>query len=134
VVTDVQEEEWDREIEIFLQQLDDCQEGKTSNLEETLLVKEETKTSPPGLQELPHTWKYEFLTEDSKQPVIISSLLILLEEYDFVEKLEKDYDALVWNSDDVSSTICLPKMNKEKEVNSSVDAYNSSVPPLEDPP
>ncbi|GAU30407.1 hypothetical protein TSUD_364530 [Trifolium subterraneum] len=87
--------------------------------------------NPPGLQELPPNGKHVLLGEDSKQPVIISSLLTPLEEDDFVKELEKDHEALVWGSDSIISAFCLHKMNKEEEVNSGVDAYKSSVLPLE---
>ncbi|GAU34018.1 hypothetical protein TSUD_393640 [Trifolium subterraneum] len=41
LVNDMQEEEWDHEIELFLQHLgDDCEETETLNLEGTLIVKE----------------------------------------------------------------------------------------------
>ncbi|GAU44803.1 hypothetical protein TSUD_291960 [Trifolium subterraneum] len=86
VLNDAQEEEWDHEIELFLQHLDDdCEEKEALNLDGTLMVKE----------------------------------------------LKKDDDALVWGSDDINSAFCLHKTNKDEEINSGVEAYKSSVPPLE---
>ncbi|MCI78469.1 hypothetical protein A2U01_0099739, partial [Trifolium medium] len=61
---EAQEAEWDREIEIFLQQLED-------DLEETPKVVEKL----PELKELPPKWKYGFLGEEFKKPIVISSLL-----------------------------------------------------------
>ncbi|MCI56057.1 hypothetical protein A2U01_0077308, partial [Trifolium medium] len=61
---DAQEAEWNREIGIFLQQLD-------GGLEETPKVVEKL----PKLKELPPKWKYVFLGEELKKPIVISSLL-----------------------------------------------------------
>ncbi|GAU21678.1 hypothetical protein TSUD_242500 [Trifolium subterraneum] len=119
VVKDGEEEEWDHEIELFLQQLDDCQERETLNLEGTLLVKEENKPSPPELPDLPRNGKHVLLGEDSKQPVIISNLFTHLEEDDFVKELKKDDDALVWGSDSINSAFCLHKTNKKEEFGTS---------------
>ncbi|MCI37692.1 hypothetical protein A2U01_0058916, partial [Trifolium medium] len=66
---DAQEAEWNREIEVFLQQLED-------GLEEALEVVEKL----PELKELPPKWKCVFLGEDPKKPIVISSLLTSLEE------------------------------------------------------
>ncbi|MCI77602.1 hypothetical protein A2U01_0098872, partial [Trifolium medium] len=66
---DAQEAEWNREIEIFLQHLED-------DLEETPKVVEEL----PELKELPPHWKYVFLGEECKKPIVISSMLTPLEE------------------------------------------------------
>ncbi|MCI28389.1 hypothetical protein A2U01_0049589, partial [Trifolium medium] len=80
IVKDVIEDEWDHEIELFLQQLDDCRVEETPKVEEKLLVKEMGKANLPELKELPPKWKYVFLGEDSKKPIVISSLLTPLEE------------------------------------------------------
>ncbi|MCI36564.1 hypothetical protein A2U01_0057787, partial [Trifolium medium] len=51
--------------------------------------KEAPKLSPPKLKALPPNWKYVFLGDGCKQPVIISSLLTPLEEEEFLKDLKK---------------------------------------------
>ncbi|MCI34534.1 hypothetical protein A2U01_0055754, partial [Trifolium medium] len=75
---DVQEAEWDSEIEIFLQQLED-------DLEETPKVVER----PPELKELPPSWKYVFLGDEFKKPMVISSMLTPLEEEELLREAKK---------------------------------------------
>ncbi|MCI82386.1 hypothetical protein A2U01_0103660, partial [Trifolium medium] len=58
---EAQEAKWNREMEIFLQQLGD-------DLEETPKV----VAKLPELKELPHNWKYGFLGEEFKKPIVIS--------------------------------------------------------------
>ncbi|MCI51653.1 hypothetical protein A2U01_0072897, partial [Trifolium medium] len=55
---DAQEAEWNREIEILLQQLED-------DIEETPKVVEKL----PELKKLPPNWKYVFLGEEVKKPI-----------------------------------------------------------------
>ncbi|MCI67456.1 hypothetical protein A2U01_0088715, partial [Trifolium medium] len=57
---DAQEAEWNSVIEIFLKQLED-------DLEETPKVVEKL----PELKELPPNWKYGFLGEECKKPIVI---------------------------------------------------------------
>ncbi|CAJ2645764.1 unnamed protein product [Trifolium pratense] len=109
----------------------ECQVAETLKVEETLLVEEEFEPSPPGLQELPPNWKYVFLGEDSKQPVILSSLLTPLEEDDLVKELEKDYDTSTWNLNGIIPAFWLHKVYKEEEVNPGVGACKIVIPPLE---
>ncbi|MCI64909.1 hypothetical protein A2U01_0086167, partial [Trifolium medium] len=52
----MREEEWDHEIELFLQQLDDCHEEEPPKVEEKVLVKEAVKPNLPELKELPPKW------------------------------------------------------------------------------
>ncbi|MCI66478.1 hypothetical protein A2U01_0087736, partial [Trifolium medium] len=75
---DAQEAEWNREIEIFLQQLE-------NDLEETPKVVEQ----PPELKELPPNWKYVFLGEKFKKPIVISSGLTPLEEEELLGEAKK---------------------------------------------
>ncbi|MCI42885.1 hypothetical protein A2U01_0064122, partial [Trifolium medium] len=65
MVKDVREEEWDHEIELFLQQLDNGQEEETPKVEEEVIVTEDVKVNPPELKELPPKWKYVCLGGDS---------------------------------------------------------------------
>ncbi|CAJ2669261.1 unnamed protein product [Trifolium pratense] len=74
------EEEWDKEIEICLRQLEACKEEETQKdfekvyaVEEKASGKENLKVTIPELKELPPHLKYVFLGEDASQPAIISS-------------------------------------------------------------
>ncbi|MCI62721.1 hypothetical protein A2U01_0083978, partial [Trifolium medium] len=80
---DAQEEEWNREIEIFLQQLED-------DLEETPKVGEKL----PELKALPPKWKYVFLDEKLKKPIVISSVLNPLEEEELLREAKAVNDGL----------------------------------------
>ncbi|MCI52410.1 hypothetical protein A2U01_0073654, partial [Trifolium medium] len=83
VVMDAKEEEWNHEIEVFLQHLDDGQEEEPKVMEEL-----------PELKELPSKWKYVFLVGDPMKPIIISSLLTPLEEEDVLKEVERENDGL----------------------------------------
>ncbi|CAJ2646526.1 unnamed protein product [Trifolium pratense] len=121
VVIDEKEEEWDHEIEIFLQNLD-------NPLEEEKEPKEIKK--PPELKELPPKWKYVFLGGDSRKPVIISDLLTPLEENDLLKEAEKVNDDLGWDLDGVVPIYCLHKMAKEEEPDPVVNPQKSSTSTL----
>ncbi|PNY08906.1 hypothetical protein L195_g005444 [Trifolium pratense] len=123
VVKDVLEEEWEREIDIFLQQMEECQEEEGSK---------EFKPSPPILQELPPHWKYVFLGEDYKQPVIISNLLTSLEEEDFMKELKKDYDAVVDGLNGTIPIFYFHMMKKEENLNLVVHSQELVTPSLDD--
>ncbi|MCI46529.1 hypothetical protein A2U01_0067769, partial [Trifolium medium] len=72
---EAQEAEWNREIEIFLKHLGD-------DLEDTPTVVEKL----PELKKLPPEWKYGFLGEEGKRPIVISSLLTPLEEEELLKE------------------------------------------------
>ncbi|CAJ2636727.1 unnamed protein product [Trifolium pratense] len=121
VVKDDKEEEWDHEIEIFLQNLDNPLEEE----EESKAIKK-----PLELKELPPKWKYVFLGGDSRKPVIISDLLTPLEENDLLKEAEKVNDDLGWVLDGVVPIYCLHKVAKEEEPNPVVNPQKSSTSTL----
>ncbi|CAJ2657839.1 unnamed protein product [Trifolium pratense] len=121
VVKDEKEEEWDHEIEMFLQNLD-------NPLEEEKDPKAIKK--PPELKELPPKWKYVFLGGDSRKPIIISDLLTPLEENDLLKEAEKVNDDLGWGLDGVVPIYCLHKVAKEEEPNPVVNPQKSSTSTL----
>ncbi|CAJ2653607.1 unnamed protein product [Trifolium pratense] len=121
VVKDEKEEEWDHEIEIFLQNLD-------NPLEEEKEPKAMKK--PPELKELPPKWKYVFLGGDSRKPMIISDLLTPLEENYLLKEAEKVNDDLGWDLDGVVPIYCLHKMAKEEEPDPVVNPQKSSTSTL----
>ncbi|CAJ2669129.1 unnamed protein product [Trifolium pratense] len=118
VVKDEKEEEWDHEIEIFLQNLDNPLEEE----KEPKAIKK-----PPELKELPPKWKYVFLGGDSRKPVIISDLLAPLEENDLLKEAEKVNDDLGWVLDGVVPIYCLHKVAKEEEPDPVVNPQKSST-------
>ncbi|CAJ2645643.1 unnamed protein product [Trifolium pratense] len=121
VVKDDKEEEWDHEIEIFLQNLDNPLEEE----KEPKAIKK-----PPELKELPPKWKYVFLGGDSRKPVIISDLLTPLEENDLLKEAEKVNDDLGWVLDGVVPIYCLHKVAKEEEPDPVVNPQKSSTSTL----
>jgi len=121
VVKDEKEEEWDHEIEIFLQNLDNPLEEE----KEPKAIKK-----PPELKELPPKWKYVFLGGDSRKPMIISDLLTPLEENDLLKEAEKVNDDLGWDLDGVVPIYCLYKVGKEEEPNPVVNPQKSSTSTL----
>ncbi|MCI97415.1 hypothetical protein A2U01_0118716, partial [Trifolium medium] len=62
----------------FLQQLED-------DLEETSKVVDK----PPELKELPPQWKYVFLGEKIKKPIVMSNMLTPLEEEELLGEAKK---------------------------------------------
>ncbi|CAJ2667626.1 unnamed protein product [Trifolium pratense] len=120
VEKDGKEEEWDHEIEIFLQNLDNPLEEE----KEPKAIKK-----PPELKELPPKWKYVFLGGDSRKPMIISDLLTPLEENDLLKEAEKVNDDLGWVLDGVVPIYCLHKVAK-KEPNPVVNPQKSSTSTL----
>ncbi|CAJ2651110.1 unnamed protein product [Trifolium pratense] len=121
VVKDGKEEEWDHEIEIFLQNLDNPLEEE----KEPKAIKK-----PPELKELPPKWKYVFLGGDSRKPMIISDLLTPLEENDLLKEAEKVNDDLGWDLDCVVPIYCLYKVAKDEEPNPVVNPQKSSTSTL----
>ncbi|MCI21263.1 hypothetical protein A2U01_0042429, partial [Trifolium medium] len=126
---DALEEEWEREIDLCLKQLDACRVDEQPKVEEELKVetkgeqgslniKEEIKPSPPELKVLPSHLKYVFLGEDGSNPAIISNLLTPLEEDKLLRVLRENKEALRWKISDskgISPTLCMHKINMEDE-------------------
>ncbi|CAJ2663002.1 unnamed protein product [Trifolium pratense] len=119
------EEEWDKEIEICLRQLEACKVEETSKdfenvyaVEEKESVKEDPKDTTPELKELPSHLKYVFLGEDSSQPAIISSELSSLEAEKLVRVLRDNKEAMGWSIEDlkgISPGFCMHKIKLEDE-------------------
>ncbi|CAJ2652694.1 unnamed protein product [Trifolium pratense] len=119
------EEEWDKEIEICLRQLEACKVEETSKefenvyaVEEKESVKEDPKDTTPELKELPSHLKYVFLGEDSSQPAIISSELSSLEAEKLVRVLRANKEAMGWSIEDlkgISPGFCMHKIKMEDE-------------------
>ncbi|PNX89714.1 hypothetical protein L195_g045836, partial [Trifolium pratense] len=119
------EEEWDKEIEICLRQLEACKVEETSKdfenvyaVEEKESVKEDPKDTTPELKELPSHLKYVFLGEDSSQPAIISSELSSLEAEKLVRVLRDNKEAMGWSIEDlkgISPGFCMHKIKMEDE-------------------
>ncbi|MCI44605.1 hypothetical protein A2U01_0065844, partial [Trifolium medium] len=103
---DAQEAEWNSEIEIFLHQLED-------DLDETPKVVEKL----PELKELPSNWKYVFIGEEFKKPIVISSLLTPLEEEELLKEARMVQDNLEGNLNGMISIYCLHAPKKDKELN-----------------
>ncbi|MCI01048.1 hypothetical protein A2U01_0022072 [Trifolium medium] len=120
VVVDAKEEEWNHEIEVFLQQLDDGQEEAPKEVERL-----------PELKELPPKWKYVFLGGDSKKPVVINSLLTPLEEEDLLQEVEKVSDGLEWDLDGVIPIYCLHTPKKDEDLNPVVQLEEVPTPTLQ---
>ncbi|MCI60810.1 hypothetical protein A2U01_0082066, partial [Trifolium medium] len=78
------EEEWEREIDICLKNLNACRVDENPKLEEIFeeKAKEEAKVEGmvPELKQLPAHLKYVFLGDDASYPAIISSSLTRVEE------------------------------------------------------
>ncbi|GAU46577.1 hypothetical protein TSUD_402660 [Trifolium subterraneum] len=95
------EEEWEKEIEICLRQLEALPEETKPQvlesslaLEEKKYVQEGAKAIIPELKELPSHLKYVFLGGDSSHPAIISSGLNALEEEKLIN-MEDEYKPMV---------------------------------------
>ncbi|MCI72494.1 hypothetical protein A2U01_0093757, partial [Trifolium medium] len=67
----------------------------------------------PELKELPPQWKYVFLGEDSKKPIVISSLLTPLEEKELLKEVETVNDSIRWDLNGVIPIYCLHPPKKE---------------------
>jgi hypothetical protein len=95
------EEEWDREIEICLRQLEASPIEETSAVKEEISIQEtkgsvqkELKVTIPELKELPSHLKYVFLGGKSSHPAIVSSALSSLEEEKLVRVLQANKEAM----------------------------------------
>ncbi|CAJ2651903.1 unnamed protein product [Trifolium pratense] len=119
------EEEWDKEIEICLRQLESCKEEEAQKdfenvyvVEEKASGKEDLKVTIPELKELPPHLKYVFLGEDASQPAIISSRLSSLEAEKLTRVLRENKEAMGWSISDlkgISPGFCMHKIKMEDE-------------------
>ncbi|CAJ2653039.1 unnamed protein product [Trifolium pratense] len=119
------EEEWDKEIEICLRQLEACKEEEAQKdlenvyaVEEKASGKEDLKVTIPELKELPPHLKYVFLGEDASQPAIISSRLSSLEAEKLTRVLRENKEAMGWSISDlkgISPGFCMHKIKMEDE-------------------
>ncbi|XP_045809920.1 uncharacterized protein LOC123904283 [Trifolium pratense] len=94
--------------------------------------KEATKSISLDLKALPPNWKYVFLGDGCKQPVIISSLLTPLEEEKILKYLKKDDGVMGWNLNGVIPAFCLHKLKNEEDSNSVVPSQELLTTTLED--
>ncbi|KAK2361486.1 hypothetical protein QL285_086628 [Trifolium repens] len=70
----------------------------------------------PELKELPPNWKYVFLNEDSKDPVIVSSSLTPLDEEVLLKKFKEGQGGLGFDLNGVIPVLCVtPVKNEEVE-------------------
>ncbi|MCH91321.1 hypothetical protein A2U01_0012248 [Trifolium medium] len=129
------EEEWEREIELCLKNLDACRVDEHPRVEEELKVKskeelssivqekgvsttQEVKPIVPKLKQLPSHLKYVFLGDDDSHPAIISSALTPLEEEKLLRVLRDNKEAIGWKISDlkgISPTFCMHKIKLEEE-------------------
>jgi hypothetical protein len=119
------EEEWEKEIEICLRQLEALpEETKPQVLESSLALEEKkdveegAKAIIPELKELPSHLKYVFLGGDPTYPAIISSGLTALEEEKLVRVLCDNKEAMGWSIADlkgISPGFCMHKIKMEDE-------------------
>jgi hypothetical protein len=70
---------------------------------------EASKPSFPELKELPSKWKYVFLGDKSKSPVIISSSLTPLEEEQLLKEYKEGQDGMGLDLDGAIPVLCLHK-------------------------
>ncbi|MCH95975.1 hypothetical protein A2U01_0016958 [Trifolium medium] len=115
-----QEAEWNREIEIFLQQLED-------GLEEAPEVVEKL----PELKELPPKWKYVFLGGDPKKPIVISSLLTSLEEEELLKEAKMMNDGFRGDLDGMIPIYCLLTPKKNEDFSPVVQSREVSISTLQ---
>ncbi|KAK2441832.1 hypothetical protein QL285_013078 [Trifolium repens] len=71
----------------------------------------------PELKELPPNWKYVFLNEDSKDPVIVSSSLTPLEEEVLLKKFKEGQGGLGFDLNGVIPVLCVTPVKNEEEPN-----------------
>ncbi|KAK2409394.1 hypothetical protein QL285_044821 [Trifolium repens] len=102
-----------------------------------IVVKDSTKekaTKPivPELKQLPPQWKYVFMSENSKNPVIISSSLTPLEEEELLKDFKQDQDATGFNLEGTTPVIYSHKVKKEEEPTPGEVLVEPHAPTLED--
>ncbi|MCI21768.1 hypothetical protein A2U01_0042938, partial [Trifolium medium] len=118
---DVQEAEWNREIEIFLQRLED-------DLEEAPKVVDQ----PSELKALPPKWKYVFLGERLEKPIIISSVLTSFKEEELIKEAKTVNDSLEGDLNGMIPIYCVHTPKRDKDLNPVVQPQEVPTPTLED--
>ncbi|CAJ2653731.1 unnamed protein product [Trifolium pratense] len=116
------EEEWEREIELCLRNLNANRIDESPKFENLLEVNDkdqmEEERKVPELKQLPSHLKYVFLSDDASFPAIISSKLTHLEEEKLLRVLKSNKAAIGWTISDlkgISPTFCMHKIKLEAE-------------------
>ncbi|KAK2354220.1 hypothetical protein QL285_091766 [Trifolium repens] len=86
----------------------------------------------PELKELPPNWKYVFLKEDSKDPVIVSSSLTPLEEEVLLKKFKEGQGGFGFDLNGVIPVLCVTPVKNEEELNPSNVPLEPPNPSLEE--
>jgi hypothetical protein len=86
----------------------------------------------PELKELPPNWKYVFLNEDSKDPVIISSSPTPLEEEVLLKKFKEGQGGLGFDLNGVIPVLCVTTIKNEEEPHSGNAPLEPPTPSLEE--
>ncbi|CAJ2672314.1 unnamed protein product [Trifolium pratense] len=116
------EDEWEREIELCLSNLNATRIDESPKFENLLEVNDkdqmEEERKVPELKQLPSHLKYVFLSDDASFPAIISSKLTHLEEEKLLRVLKSNKAAMGWTISDlkgISPTFCMHKIKLEAE-------------------
>ncbi|CAJ2653497.1 unnamed protein product [Trifolium pratense] len=116
------EDEWEREIELCLSNLNANRIDESPKFENLLEVNDkdqmEEERKVPELKQLPSHLKYVFLSDDASFPAIISSKLTHLEEEKLLRVLKSNKAAIGWTISDlkgISPTFCMHKIKLEAE-------------------
>ncbi|KAK2402588.1 hypothetical protein QL285_052091 [Trifolium repens] len=86
----------------------------------------------PELKEFPPNWKYVFLNEDSKDPIIISSSLTPLEEEVLLKKFKEAQGGLGFDLNGVIPVLCVTTIKNEEEPHSGNAPLEPPTPSLEE--
>ncbi|KAK2431143.1 hypothetical protein QL285_029409 [Trifolium repens] len=86
----------------------------------------------PELKELPPNWKYVFLKEDSKDPVIVSSSLTPLEEEVLLKKFKEGQGGLGFDLNGVIPVLCVTPIKNEEKPNPGNVPFEPPSPSLEE--
>ncbi|CAJ2637261.1 unnamed protein product [Trifolium pratense] len=116
------EDEWEREIELCLSNLNANRIDESPKFENLFEVNAkdqmEEERKAPELKQLPSHLKYVFLSDDASFPAIISSKLTHLEEEKLLRVLKSNKAAMGWTISDlkgISPTFCMHKIKLEAE-------------------
>ncbi|CAJ2645117.1 unnamed protein product [Trifolium pratense] len=116
------EDEWEREIELCLSNLNANRIDESPKFENLLEVNNtdqmEDERKAPELKQLPSHLKYVFLSDDASFPAIISSKLTHLEEEKLLRVLKSNKAAMGWTISDlkgISPTFCMHKIKLDAE-------------------
>ncbi|KAK2354353.1 hypothetical protein QL285_091885 [Trifolium repens] len=84
------------------------------------------------LKELPPNWKYVFLNQDSKDPVIVSSSLTPLDEEVLLKKFKEGQGGLGFDLNGVIPVLCVTPVKNEEEPNPGSVPLEPPTPSLEE--